>query len=108
MLRIWFNSQKSLKLKSKLVDKFNKTNVGYFLTEFEKSKYGLNFKNCYFGDLIFLVNPYYEIFPNFFNINPFKKNGGLHGYIRTHKSSYGIFYSNFYKLSRTHDHYGFI
>lgn len=61
----------------------------------EKINFGLNFKNRYFGDEIFLVNPHYEIFPNFFNIDPLKLTPGLHGYIPTHKSSYGIFYSNF-------------
>lgn len=95
MLRIWFNSKKSLTLKKELINKFNKSNSGHFLTELEKNKYGLNFKNRYFGDIIFLVDPYFEIFPNFFNINPFKTTPGLHGYIPTHESSYGLFYSNF-------------
>lgn len=99
ILRIWFNSVKALKSKSELIKEFNKIGAGHFLTKEEKRKYGLNFKNRYFGDLLFLVDPYYEIFPNFFNINPFKITPGLHGYIPTHKSSYGIFYSNFFEYN---------
>ena len=43
-----------------------------------------------------MVDPHYEIFPNFFNIIPFRLTKGLHGYTPTHKSSYGVFYSNFF------------
>ncbi|MFX1392262.1 MAG: alkaline phosphatase family protein [Promethearchaeota archaeon] len=95
IVRFWFNSKKSLKLKSELIEMFNNKEIGHILTKSEKIRYGLNFNNRYFGDIIYLVDPYYEIFPNFFNINPFKKTSGLHGYIPTHKSSYGIFYSNY-------------
>ena len=95
MLRLWFYSTKSLKNKERLIDQFNHTKKGHFLTKSEKIKYDLNFNNRYFGDEIFLVDPYYEIFPNFFNINPFKQAAGLHGYIPNHKLSYGLFYSNF-------------
>lgn len=95
MMRIWLISRKSIKMKSNIIKTLEKFKVGHFLTEIEKKKYGLNFKNRFFGDLIFMVDPHYEIFPNFFNIIPFRLTKGLHGYIPTHKSSYGVFYSNF-------------
>jgi len=94
ILKIWFKNKKALNLKQKLIKEFNKINSGHFLTNEEKTKYGINFNNRYYGDLIFLVNPHFEIFPNFFNFNRFKMTRGLHGYNPTHKTSYGIFFSN--------------
>jgi len=95
MIKFWFFSKKSFQNKKRLIEQFNQTKNGHFLTKSEKIKYGLNFNNRYFGDEIYLVDPYNEIFPNFFNINPFKTTAGLHGYIPNHKSSFGLFYSNF-------------
>lgn len=95
MVRIWFNSKRSIEMKSIIIETFNNQKGGHLLTDQEKNQFGLNFRNRFYGDLIFIANPHYEIFPNFFNIIPFKFSKGLHGFIPTHKSSYGVFYSNF-------------
>lgn len=45
-------------------------------------------------NLIFQVDPYYEVFPNFYHYLKFIPSKGMHGYIPSHKDSYGIFYSS--------------
>jgi hypothetical protein len=92
IVKIWFISKKALKLKDLLIEEFDKSKKGHIIKDSERKKYGLNFKNRYFGDLLFLANPHIEISPNFFVINPFKMTPSLHGYNPKDPFSYGIFY----------------
>lgn len=94
MVRIWLWSEKAKKVKEKLISEFMNQKGGIFYDTPLRKKYGLDFRNRVYGDLIFQVDPHYEVFPNYYHYFRFIPSKGMHGYIPTHKDSYGIFYSN--------------
>jgi hypothetical protein len=94
LVRIWLWSKKAYQNKKRIVSEFIKNKNGFFYNELKREKYGLNFSNRAYGDLIFQVDPHYEVFPNFYHYLNFLPAKGMHGYIPSHKDSYGIFYSN--------------
>lgn len=94
MVRIWLWSEKAKREKDKIISKFMDQSVGLFYDSPLRKKYGLDFHNRVYGDLIFQVDPHYEVFPNYYHYLRFPPSKGMHGYIPTHKDSYGIFYSN--------------
>ncbi len=94
LVRIWLWSEKAKKVKEKIISEFMNQRVGIFYDSPLRERYGLDFRNRVYGDLIFQVDPHYEVFPNNYNYLRFFPSKGMHGYIPTHKDSYGIFYSN--------------
>lgn len=94
MVRIWLLNEKAKQSKEKIIENFMNQKAGFFYNSELRDKYGLNFPDRAYGDLIFQVDPYYEVFPNFFNYLKFIPTKGMHGYIPSHKDSYGVFYSS--------------
>ena len=98
LVRIWLCSKKAYKNKQAIISEFMKQKKGFFYKDSLSKKYGLDFHNRAYGDFIFQVDPYYEVFPNHYHYLKFLPSKGMHGYIPTHKDSYGVFFSNQFDL----------
>jgi predicted AlkP superfamily pyrophosphatase or phosphodiesterase len=88
MARFWFFNEQ---IKKQVLDLLKNSKEGHLLTKEEKSKYNLNFKNNFYGDEIFLMNPGILILPNFFQDKPVK---GAHGYDISDKNEKTVFITN--------------
>jgi len=75
-LRAWGGKKEIEKLRKDL-EKF----PGKIYTNKNKEKCPISFKRNYSGDLLFIVEPGFEIFPNFFNNSKLIK--AMHGYDKT-------------------------
>lgn len=91
--KFWFFDKKA---KIEIKECLKKCKWGRLLEKEDIINYGLDFRDNRFGELLFLVKPGVEIFPNFFhNIFP-ERVKALHGYEPSHSDSYGVFVSNFH------------
>jgi hypothetical protein len=61
-----------------IVTQLSTIKSGAIITDKLKKQYRLDFKNSYYGEIIFALNPGAIFFPNFFN--PFSAMKGLHGF----------------------------
>jgi len=86
MARFWFKSQKV----KQAISKFLSNAPGHILSAKEIRDYEVPV-NDRFGNLVFLVDPGVEIFPNFFHPYYAGYIKGLHGYAPETDSSHGIF-----------------
>lgn len=86
MARFWFRSQNA---KQTISSSFSNA-PGHILSDNEIQNYKVPV-NDRFGNLVFLVDPGVEIFPNFFHPYYASYIKGLHGYAPETDSSYGIF-----------------
>jgi len=73
--RFWFFSKRA---EIEITTLLEGIEEGRILTQTEKNYYHLNYSHNRFGDLIFLANPGFLIFPNFWNNTVPEK--GMHGY----------------------------
>jgi predicted AlkP superfamily pyrophosphatase or phosphodiesterase len=87
MARFWFFNETSEK---EVTEALSDVHEGHFLTPSEIQTNGLRFATHAHGDKIFLVNPYNEIFPNFYH--PLFKGHfkGLHGFSTDAENSYAL------------------
>ena len=85
MVRIWyFNHSKKEEIRNTL----NRSKYGRFLSEEDKKKLKINFANRYYGDDIYLIDPPYNIFPNFVSwLKPY----AMHAYHPNEESQAGMF-----------------
>lgn len=86
--RFWFFDKR---IKPKVITILNSIPNGHIITEEEKKEYHIDFDHYKFGEIIFMVDPYYAIYPNFFNKTIPK---GLHSYNLENKDEYGFIMSN--------------
>jgi hypothetical protein len=73
--RFWFFNDKAKKI---ITDTLKNIKGGTIISEKDKSKYRINYKNRKFGDAIFWIDGETMIFPNFWHVRSTKK--GMHGY----------------------------
>jgi len=96
MVRFWV---KNKKIENEIIDILSKTNNLTHLDKKLKTKYKIRFKTRKWGDLMFIVDPGYRIFPDYFA--PIKFNTkGMHGYWPEHQDSKGIFITNAFKTNK--------
>ncbi len=90
MVRFWVKDKKVRKEIIKLIKSVPELT---YLSESLRDKYGLNFKDRRFGDLMCIVEPETRIFPDYFA--PVKSAiKGLHGYDPNFEHSKGVWLSN--------------
>ncbi len=87
MARFWFYDEES---KNKIINLLKTVEGGHILTNEEKSKFKINFKNNKYGDEIFLMDPGILISPNFFQ----EHAKGMHGYDLSREEERGFFILN--------------
>ena len=85
--RFWF---KNTYAKDKLSRFLSHLNFGKILNERELKEYGVYFPDQRYGELIFLLDPGYLIFPNFYEVLPFPPRG-MHGYDPKFQDMLGVF-----------------
>ena len=90
MVRFWI---KRKEVGDKIVGLLDGTDHLTYLDEKLKEKYRIRFKTRKWGDLMFLANPGYRIFPDYFAPVRFNTKG-MHGYWPEHPESKGIFITN--------------
>jgi len=96
MVRIWSEDKK---VKQKIIDiVWNIDHVTY-LDEKLKNKYKINFKNNKWWDLIFLVDPWYRVFPDYFAPVRFNTKG-MHWYWPENDEWKWIFMTNTFKTDK--------
>lgn len=96
MVRFWIDD---LGVRDKIINKLNSVKHLTYLDENLKNKYHINFKSRKWGDLFFLADPGYRIFPD--NFAPVKFNTkGMHGYFPEFIDSKGIFITNCLKTNK--------
>lgn len=88
MARFWFFNEE---IKKKVLEILKSSKKGHLITKKEKEELGLNFKNNFYGDEIFLMNSGSLILPNFFQDKPVK---GIHGYNLSDKNERTVFITN--------------
>jgi predicted AlkP superfamily pyrophosphatase or phosphodiesterase len=91
LARFWCKNEG---LKDELVDVLNSVSYGHVLSEEEKERYRLRFRDNRYGDAVFIADPGIELFPNFMSpIEPIigHMNEGMHGYAPEDSSTRGIF-----------------
>lgn len=76
--RFWFSNEN---VKSKIQSCLSSIPHGHFLSQEERTKLHLNFKNNKNGELLFWLDKGYLIFPNFFQSFGPEKTRGMHGYV---------------------------
>ena len=77
----------------KIIDTLSKVKHLTYIDDNLKAKYKIRFNNDLWGDLMFLADPGYRIFPDYFA--PIKSNTkGMHGYWPEYQDSKGILISN--------------
>lgn len=72
----WF---KNNEIKNKITKKLQKLKFGHILTEAERKKYKIPEARKH-GEVIFLMNPGYNIFPNYYQKSEHEKFKTMHGY----------------------------
>jgi hypothetical protein len=96
MVRFWVKNKKTQKI---LIQNLSKIPHLNYLDEKLKKKYHVRFKTRKWGDLMFLADPGYRIFPDYFA--PVKFNTkGMHGYWPEYEESKGIFITNTFKTKK--------
>ena len=94
MARFWvFNKE----AEETLVTTLQNISEGKVLTKKDLEKFGINFENNRYGDIICLMDIGVEVFPNYFvSIIPrwIIPGRGMHGYDGSHESQHGIFLYN--------------
>ena len=95
LARFWFFSEKK---KQEVVSILKKIKEGHILTEKEIKKYQLESLKEEYGELFFLVNDGFLIFPNFFQEK--KPAKAMHGYSLKSKEEKALFISNFIKQKK--------
>ncbi len=93
MARFWFFNSS---IRRKVLSILKKQKGGRVVSEKEKKRLGIDFKDNFYGDEIFLADSGTLIFPNFFNAS-FAK--GMHGYDISDKNEMAFFMLN--KKSKT-------
>lgn len=86
LARFWF---KNAYAKDKVSNYLNSLKIGKILDETELKEFGVYFPDKRYGELIFLLDPGYIIFPNFYEVLPFPPRG-MHGYDPKFKDMLGI------------------
>ncbi|MGD0995698.1 MAG: alkaline phosphatase family protein [Candidatus Bathyarchaeia archaeon] len=67
-------------VREKITSALSSLKFGTLLSNSQRKKYNLQFRNeKMYGDLIYVMNPGWSLFPNFFS--PFHPMKGLHGYL---------------------------
>lgn len=78
-----------------IVTRLEQTDLGRFLTHSDQMRYGLNFNDNRYGDVILLLNPGYLFSPSFMEMPyvPFVSTEvqGMHGYAPDESSTRGVF-----------------
>ncbi len=99
MARFWFFDEKK---KKEVLSILKKEKRGRILSDKEKKRLGIDFKNNFYGDEIFLLNSGNIISPCFFHKEDLK---GMHGYDLADKNELAIFITNrfFKKNAKTED-----
>jgi len=83
MVRLWYLNEKGKRVREKI----EPLNYGRFLSERDKKELKINFKHRYYGDDIFLIDPPYNIFPNFVSwLTPY----AMHAYHPLEESQTGM------------------
>jgi len=96
MVRFWYKNDV---VKNKIVKLLSNTNHLTYLDDKLKEKYHINFKDKKWGQLFFLADNGYRIFPDYFA--PVKFNTkGMHGYFPEKENAKGIFMTNVFKLNK--------
>ena len=90
LARFWFNNPY---VKEEISTFLRRLNIGRILNDGELKKYGVYFPDRRYGELIFLLDPGYLIFPNFYEVLPFPPRG-MHGYDPKFQDMLGIFISS--------------
>lgn len=90
MLQIWDSGHGLEKAENVL----GKISAGHILGKKELIEFGLNFKDNRYGDLLFLMDPGWEIFPNFYHNILMNRVKAMHGYLPGEAYSDGILVSN--------------
>ncbi|MCP3967357.1 MAG: hypothetical protein GY750_08540 [Lentisphaerae bacterium] len=83
MARFWFENNQA---RSIIIDRLRRIPHSHILSDTEKSRYGVNFQENIFGEVILLLNPGYQIYPNDALRQPLL---GMHGYAPDDKHSLG-------------------
>jgi len=90
MIRFWYHKEK---VREKVLDSFSQIKHLTYLDDKFRKKYRIRFKDRKWGDDLFLVDPNFRIFPDYFA--PIKGAlRGLHGYSPDASCSYGFFLTN--------------
>ncbi len=99
MARFWFFNKKK---KEEVLSILKKEKIGKILSKEDKKILGIDFKNNFYGDEIFLLNSGNIISPCFFHKETLK---GMHGYDLSNKKEFAIFITNrfFKKNAKTED-----
>lgn len=97
MVRFWVNSDK---IKQKIIKLLSNVDHLNYLDNKLKNKYHINFKDHKWGDLFFLADNGYRIFPDYFSPVRFNTKG-MHGYFpEKTKNAKGIFLTNVFKTRK--------
>ncbi|MHA1696267.1 MAG: alkaline phosphatase family protein [Candidatus Helarchaeota archaeon] len=97
MVRFWVKSEK---IKKQIVNLLSDVNHLTYLDQKLKNKYHINFKDRKWGDLFFLADNGYRIFPDYFSPVRFNTKG-MHGYFpEKNNNAKGIFISNAFKTQK--------
>ncbi|MBT6325680.1 MAG: hypothetical protein HOJ35_06905 [Bdellovibrionales bacterium] len=85
MARIWILNENSRAPIIKVLDSFSN---GHILSENEKKEFGINFKDHMYGEIIYLLDPGYQIVPSDMGKDSL---AGMHGYDSKDKDSLASF-----------------
>lgn len=101
--KFWFKNDKTKKI---ITDILKTIPEGHFITESEKKRLRINFKDNKYGDLMFFMSPGTMIFPDYFHIIE-NRVVGMHGYIDDHDATYGALIFNTNKI-KSHEDVGVV
>ncbi|MHA1834603.1 MAG: alkaline phosphatase family protein, partial [Candidatus Baldrarchaeia archaeon] len=94
MARFWFFNET---VQDRIIDLLENCKHGSILTGHELKRYGLDFKDNRYGELIFVTKPGTVIYPSFMGrplLSQQSTDRGMHGYVPEEPSTYGIFMCN--------------
>lgn len=100
MVRFWTKNKKIQRKIKKLLAKVPHIT---FLDKKLREKYHINFKTRKWGDLMFLADPGYRIFPDYFAPVRFNTKG-MHGYWPELEQSKGVLITNTFRTERKNLH----
>jgi predicted AlkP superfamily pyrophosphatase or phosphodiesterase len=96
MVRFWTKNKDTQK---KIIKILSKVQHLTYLDDKIKAKYKIRFKTRKWGDLMFLADPGYRIFPDYFAPVRFNTKG-MHGYWPEYEEGKGIFITNAFKTKK--------
>lgn len=85
MIHVWYLNPDKRRETKKMIDGLP---YGHILTKEEKERLRISFRHRWYGDDVYLLEPNFQIFPNYVSI---LKPKGMHAYHPDHEHQHGIF-----------------